>query len=151
MRTDAGPRHQVVLVRDWHDHHGAGGCCGSTEAIAGLVAARGDGEACEPDSGARAADRTGLLYRRLRSRVPHVGLVVVDSRNWLWLVPSTYRALRARGAGRGHAVRAAASATTPGAVLVDGQRLVVGQEEPVDVVVDRVLLELQEPTGTLAG
>jgi hypothetical protein len=133
-------RHQVVLVREWHDHHGAGGCCGNVDAIRGLVTDRSATD-CDVPAGGLAAgpgDRTGALYRALRADVPEVDVTIADSRNWLWLVPSTYRAQRRGGAGRTHAATAAARSTTPGAVLVDGTLLALPDGCPPEQVVRAV-------------
>ncbi|MFC5380588.1 hypothetical protein [Aquipuribacter nitratireducens] len=138
----AAARHQVVLVRTWHDHHGAGGCCGTTDAVGTLG---------PPDRATAAAppaeDATGRRYRALRTALPHVRVEVTDSRNWLYLAPWAYRARRAAGAPAAVAARAAARATTPGGVLVDGELLALDPHAPAEEVVAAV----RARTGTLQG
>lgn len=142
----------VVLVREWHDHRGGGGCCGGTAALSGV----GDSNA-EPrcdvraggDADAPAADRTGRLYRELREALPEVGLTVADAGNWAWLVPSTYRAVRASGSTRWVAARAASRSTTPGAVLVDGRLLPGTDGQAPGLVAQRVRAVLEARPGTL--
>jgi hypothetical protein len=145
-----GTRHRIVLVRDWHDHHGAGGCCGNADAIKGLLTDRSQDpadEVCVPGP----AERTGAVYRALRTALPDVELTVADSRNWLWLVPSTYRALRRAGRDRAHSMTAAARATTPGAVLVDGTALTLPDDPSPDLVVRAAGTAMGRSGGTLPG
>lgn len=163
--TGPAPARRVVLVREWHDHRGGGGCCGGSGALdavrerpdvraertgatgTGSDAGTGPDESCSVAD--LAADRTGALYRALRAAEPDVEVVVVDASNWAWLVPTTYRALRRGGSPRVTAVRAATRSTTPGAVLLDGRRLPGTEGQPTDVVVERVRAVLRARPGTL--
>lgn len=152
--TDRAPA--VVLVREWHDHRGGGGCCGGTAALAAVREGRptpgGTGPGCDVAAagpGPQAADRTGRLYLELRDALPGVELTVVDAGNWAWLLPSTYRTVRASGSTRRAAARAASRSTTPGAVLVDGRLLPgTGGQSPA-LVARRVRAVLQGRPGTL--
>ncbi len=143
----------VVLVREWYDHRGGGGCCGGTAALA---AVRESGTGCDAgavtpstEAGAVAADRTGQLYRKLREVLPDADLTVADSGNWAWLLPSTYRAVRASGTTRWVAARAASRSTTPGAVLVDGRLLPGTDGQAPGTVAQRVRAVAEGRPGTL--
>lgn len=108
--------HRVVLVRPWTDARAGGGCCGG---------APRDGIALDLHDHHRTThdeDPVGRVYRGLRQTLPGLDVQVVDSGNTLWLLPATFQAVRRR-AGLGAALSAVASATTAGAVLVDGERV----------------------------
>lgn len=141
----------VVLVREWHDHRGGGGCCGGTAALA---AVRDNGAGCDvgagsTEAGTAAADRTGRLYREVRDALPEADLTVADAGNWAWLLPSTYRALRASGSTRWVAARAASRSTTPGAVLIDGRLLPGTDGQAPGLVAERVRAVARGRPGTL--
>ncbi|MGJ7441983.1 hypothetical protein [Aquipuribacter sp. MA13-6] len=156
--TTGRPVPAVVLVREWHDHRGGGGCCGGTAALAavrenrtgpGRSPAPGCDAAAASATGTRAADRTAQLYLELRAALPDVDVTVADAGNWAWLLPSTYRAVRASGLTRRAAARAASRSTTPGAVLVDGRLLPGTEGQEPGVVAQRVRAVVQGRPGTL--
>lgn len=106
---------RVLLVRQWDEQTSSSGCCGR----AGDVTTESPRD---HESGhARACmEATGAAYRSLRAALPAADVVIVDPRNWAWLVPAVMRDARQRGLSRVDAVRQAVRATTPGALVVDG-------------------------------
>lgn len=109
---------RVVLVRPWTDAHGGTGCCGGD----GRDGVCLDGRV----GGARHHDaETALVaetYLRLQQDLPDVDVQIVGVDNTAYLLPSVFRALRARE-GTLAALRGLNRATTAGSVLVDGESL----------------------------
>lgn len=126
-----------MLLRRWSDARAGGGCCGG-EVRDGVCLDRAD----RPDTHeVPHDDPVAAAYRRLREELPGVDVEVADAGNAAYLLPTTFRAVRRR-AGPVAALRAAARATTPGGVLVDGE--LVGDVETLgaDGVVALVRSEL---------
>ena len=107
---------QVVLVRPWTDAQGGTGCCGG-DVRDGICL---DGRL----GGARSHDaETGLVaetYLRLREDLPDVDVQIVGVDNTAYLLPSVFRAIRARR-GTLAALRGLNRATRAGSLLVDGE------------------------------
>ncbi len=107
---------RVVLIRPWTDAHAGGGCCGGDIRDGVCLDGRlGSGEAVEADAGLVAQ-----AYLRLQQDLPEVDVQIVGVHNTAYLLPSVFRALRARH-GVLAALRGMNRATTAGAVLVDGE------------------------------
>jgi hypothetical protein len=79
---------------------------------------------CDDEPLPRADDDVSLLlgrtYELLRDALPTADVQIVDASNSVYLVPTTFSRVRRR-AGTRPALAAALRATTPGAVLVDGE------------------------------
>ncbi|MCK6209592.1 hypothetical protein KZX45_03420 [Georgenia sp. EYE_87] len=106
----------IVLVRPWRDARGgAGGCCAAPVPRFRL---------CDDEPLPRAEDDVSLLlgrtYELLRDSLPTADVQIVDASNSVYLVPTTFSRVRRRSGTR-PALAAALRATTPGAVLVDGE------------------------------
>ncbi len=109
---------RIVLVRPWTDAHGGGGCCGGDARDGVCFDGRVDGQRRDHAD----AELVGAAFRRLREELPEADVQVVGAGNTAYLIPSSFRAvLRRRGVLA--AVREANRATSPGAVLVDGERI----------------------------
>ena len=111
---------RVVLVRPWTDAHSGGGCCGAEVRDGVCFDGRVDGNAhtnADTDGAVRLVAET---YLRLQRELPGVDVQIVGVDNTAYLLPSVFRALRARY-GVLAAVRGMNRATTAGAVLVDGE------------------------------
>lgn len=130
VASSSGAGHRAVLVRPWAGRSRPAGCCGGVE---GVVSTRPHHELASA-VGDTAADPTGAAYEALRVRFPDLELTVADSRNWLWLLPSVYGEARRRAAGRPRAALAAARATTPGCLVVDGEVCLVEVLDPGEAV-----------------
>lgn len=111
---------RVVLVRPWTDAHGGTGCC-SGEVRNGICLDDRVGGPRRPDA---ETTLVAQAYLRLQQDLPHVDVQVVGVDNTAYLLPSVFRALRARE-GTLAALRGLNRATTAGSVLVDGES--VGQ------------------------
>jgi hypothetical protein len=104
------PAHRVLLVRPWRDGSGGGGCCSVDPATLGGVVPHGGHDG-----------RAGP-YRLFRAELPpDVDVQIVEASNLVYLLPTVIRDARRRGRSWWGATRAALRATTPGAVVVDGQ------------------------------
>ncbi len=133
---------QVVLIRPWTDAHAGGGCCGG-EVRDGICL---DGRL---DRDAVADAEVGLVaqaYLRLQGELPDVDVQIVGVDNTVYLLPSVFRALRARH-GVLAALRGMNRATTAGAVLVDGES--VGDLTTLGV--EGALDEVRRRLGDTAG
>lgn len=129
---------RVLLVREWRGTTSGGGCCSAGVAPGDLFGpAHGRPDS---DGGLNRACRQGFgeVYRHLRRECPDADVTVVDSRNWLWLLPAVVGDARRAGLGRREAWREAVRATTPASVVVDGVVVVQGRVPDAREVVDVV-------------
>lgn len=134
--------HSVVLVRPWTDAHGGTGCC-SGEARDGVCFdSRVDG----PHEHDAEVGLVAETYLRLRDLGPAVDVQIVGADNTAYLLPTVFRAVRRRK-GTLAALRAMNRATTPGSVLVDGER--VG--DVVELGAEGVVAEVRRRTLSLTG
>ncbi|MDF2968416.1 MAG: hypothetical protein K0Q93_2194 [Nocardioidaceae bacterium] len=119
---------RVVLVRPWTDARSGGGCCGAEVRDGVCFDGRVDSGAptdvhaharrnADTDADVRLVAET---YLRLQQELPGVDVQIVGVDNTAYLLPTVFRALRARY-GVVVAVRGLNRATTAGAVLVDGE------------------------------
>jgi hypothetical protein len=139
----SGPRHRVLLVREWDDQTSGSGCCGRLD---GLHSELGDTAAwahnrCHMES-------MGAVYRALRASLPpgDVDLTVVDPRNMVWLLPAIWRDARRSGMAAGHAWRQLVRGTTANAIVVDGKVLFAGQVPAPEEAVAAIRTELADRT-----
>ena len=106
----------VVLVRPWTDAHAGGGCCGGEVRDGVCLDGRlGAAEVADAEVGLVAQ-----TYLRLQRDLPEVDVHIVAVDNTAYLLPSVFRALRARH-GVLAALRGMNRATTAGTVLIDGE------------------------------
>lgn len=140
MSVTTGPRHRVLLVRQWDQQVGGSGCCGrlNSATVESL---------CEtgpsPYAEARAdMERMGEVYVALRDRLDpeEVEVTVVDPRNTVWLMPAIWRDGRRRGLPLVERLRQMARATAPCTAVCDG--LVVASDEAPDRTVAAVAADL---------
>jgi len=127
----------VVLVRPWSDARAGGGCCGGgTREGVCLERSPAACPADSPESHAKAAhDPVATAWRELRAARPELDVQLVNAGNTAFLLPFAFRSVRRR-AGVVAGLRAAARATTAGAVLVDGERVGTLDELGVDGLLD---------------
>lgn len=108
---------RVLLVRPWSDAHADGGCCSGGDGRHGVTLERHECATAPPDAGALLTAET---YTALRRELPDVDVQIVSPGNTAYLLPTTWR-YRRRDQGLWAAVRAANRATTPGALVIDGE------------------------------
>lgn len=111
---------RVLLVRDWRGTTSGSGCCSAGVAPADLF---GPAEHRHDSDGGHARacrQRSGEVYRALARECPDADVTVVDSQNWLWLLPTVARDGRRAGLSWTAAARQAVRATTPASLVVDG-------------------------------
>jgi hypothetical protein len=100
---------------------------------------------CDDEPLPRAEDDVSLLlgrtYELLRDSLPTADVQIVDASNSVYLVPTTFSRVRRRSGTR-PALAAALRATTPGAVLVDGESVgdleELGPQGALEAVRDRL-------------
>lgn len=120
MAADAGPRHRVLLVREWDQQVSGSGCCGrlNTASVSALC------ESAETPFAHSRADmqRVGLVFTALRERFDpdEVELTIVDPRNTVWLLPAIWRDARGRGLGVLSSLRQVSRGTAPCTIVCDG-------------------------------
>lgn len=131
---------RVVLVRPWTDAHGGTGCCSGDARDGICFDSRVDG-AREHSTETGLVAQTFLL---LREELPEVDVQIVGSDNTAYLLPTVFRRVR-RQRGLRAALRAMNSATTPGSVLVDAER--VGDVATLGP--DGVVTEVRRRVGAL--
>ncbi len=104
--------HRILLIRPWRDASCGGGCCSVDAATLGGVVEPGD------------HDHRTDVYRLLVAELPpEVDVQIVAANNLVYLLPTVIRDARSRGRSWAQAARAVLHATTPGAVVVDGQAI----------------------------
>ena len=136
--SDRRAPHRVVLVREWDEQHSGSGCCGRLGGMGEL------GGAVDYAATRATMERMGEVYRALRRELGSgaVDIQVVDPRNTAWLVPVVYRDARRIGLSRRVAWRNVFAATSPSAVVCDGEVLFRGEPPSPDAAVDAVLRAL---------
>lgn len=135
----------MLLVREWDEQMSGSGCCGR---IGGLGT-----EFCHPEDFAPVRERMeamGAVYRALRVALPDADLTVVDTRNWVWLVPAVVRDGRRTGLSWPEVARQIVRATTPASIVVDGVVVCSGTVPEPDDAVEAVLGRIEAGSSEAA-
>lgn len=130
---------RVLLVREWRGTTTSGsGCCSVGVAPGDLFGPGKDRH--DSDGGAARECRQGMgeVYRAVTHECPDTDVTVVDSRNWLWLLPAVVGDSRRAGSTWTAAAREAVRATTPASVVVDGVVVARGRVPAPDEAVELV-------------